>query len=107
MLTCCIATPQMEELKLPSLFLIGGYRVFFWSNEAGEPIHVHVCKGAPSDNSAKIWLTRRGGCIVANNKAKIPRSTFDDLCEIIAAQHELICSKWKAFFLVDEISFYC
>lgn len=92
---------------MPSLFLIGGYRVFFWSNEAGEPIHVHVCKGAPSDNSAKIWLTRRGGCIVANNKAKIPRSTLNDLCEIIAAQHELICSKWKAFFLVDEISFYC
>lgn len=102
-----IGMPQAEELRLPSLFLIGGYRVFFWSNEAGEPIHVHVCKGAPSDSSAKIWLTRRGGCIVANSKAKIPRGTLDDLCEIIAAQHELICSKWKAFFLVDEISFYC
>ncbi len=22
--------------------------------------------------------------------------------KFIAAQHELICSKWKAFFLVDE-----
>ena len=77
---------------MPSLFLIGGYRVFFWSNEA---------------QSTKIWLTRQGGCIVANNSAKIPRRTLDDLCLIISAQHDLICEEWKAFFLVDEIAFYC
>ena len=92
---------------MPSLFLIGGYRVFFRSNEAGEPIHVHVCKGAPSARSTKIWLTRQGGCIVANNSAKIPRRTLNDLCLIISAQHDLICEEWKAFFLVDEIAFYC
>ena len=47
--------------KLPSLFLVGGYRVFFWSNENGEPIHVHVCKDVPSPNATKLWLTREGG----------------------------------------------
>lgn len=95
------------ERKLPSLFLIGSYRVFFWSNEAGEPVHVHVCKGAPSSQATKIWLTRCGGCIVASNGAKIPSGTLDDLCEIISAQHELICKKWKEFFLVDSVKFYC
>lgn len=107
MRTCFTDSPQAEEQKLPSLFLIGGYRVFFWSNEAGEPIHVHVCKGTPSENSTKIWLTRRGGCIVANNKSQIPSSTLKDLCEIISAQHALICDKWRAFFAVDTVSFYC
>jgi len=42
------------ELTLPSLFQIGSYKVFFWSNENNEPIHVHVGKGKPSSNSTKI-----------------------------------------------------
>ncbi|WP_345788314.1 DUF4160 domain-containing protein [Desulfosporosinus orientis] len=33
---------------MPSLFLIGEYLVYFWSNENNEPIHVHVGKGKPS-----------------------------------------------------------
>lgn len=45
-------TQEMEESKLPSLFVVSGYRVFSWSNEEGEPIHVHVCKGRPSPNAA-------------------------------------------------------
>lgn len=47
MRTSSTVTPRVGESGLPSLFLIGGYRVFFWSNEAGEPVHVHVRKGAP------------------------------------------------------------
>ncbi len=107
MRTCCSASRQTGVRRLPSLFCIGGYRVFFWSNEAGEPIHVHVCKGAPSKTSTKIWLTRYGGCIVANNGAGIPPKALNDLCEIIAAQHDLICEKWKEFFVADDVVFYC
>lgn len=29
---------------MPSLFMVSGYKVYFWSNENGEPIHVHVQK---------------------------------------------------------------
>ena len=57
---------------MPKLFTVSGYNVFFWSNEQGEPIHVHVSKGRPAPNATKIWLTRTGGCIVANNGSKIP-----------------------------------
>lgn len=92
---------------MPSLFLVGGYRVFFWSNEGNEPIHVHVCKGVPSATSTKIWLTRQGGCIVADNSAHIPRNVLNELTDIIAAQFDYICSKWKDFYLAGEITFYC
>lgn len=92
---------------MPSLFLIGGYRVFFWPNEAAEPIHVHVCKESPSKHSTKLWLTKRGGCIVASNDANNPQHTLNELMEIISAQFPYICAKWREFFLVDEISFYC
>lgn len=39
---------RMEEFRLPKLFMVSGYTVYFWSNENGEPIHVHVAKGKPT-----------------------------------------------------------
>lgn len=107
MLTFCIVMLPMEASRLPSLFLVGGYRVFFWSNENGEPIHVHVCKGAPSPNATKLWLTSEGGCILASNGSEIPQPALNEMMDIISAQFFLICAKWKEFFLVDTIMFYC
>ncbi len=92
---------------MPSLFTVGSYTVFFWSNENNEPIHVHVTKGKPTANSTKIWLTKNGGCIVANNKERIPAKELNELLEIIQAQYFLICIKWKNHFKTDTISFYC
>ena len=37
-----------------------GYTFYFYSNENGEPIHIHVSKGRPSENSAKFWIKRDG-----------------------------------------------
>lgn len=66
---------------------------------------MHVCKGTPSAHATKIWLTRNGGCIVANNNANIPSSTLRELLDIIAAQHSLICRKWKEFLSYLKLSF--
>ncbi|NLB17504.1 MAG: DUF4160 domain-containing protein [Syntrophomonadaceae bacterium] len=92
---------------MPSLFRIGSYLVFFWSNENFEPIHVHIGKGKPSPNATKVWLTASGGCIIANNSSRIPLNELNDMLEIIAAQHFMICEEWKNHFIVDEIKFYC
>lgn len=87
--------------------MIGSYKVFFWSNENDEPIHVHVTKGQPKSNATKIWLTKSGGCIVANNREKISNKDLNELLEIIQAQFFLICIAWKKHFRVDDIKFYC
>lgn len=92
---------------MPSLFVIGSYKVFFWSNENNEPIHVHVTKGQPNVNATKVWLTKNGGCIVAHNKEHIPNKELNELLEIIQAQYFLICAAWKRHFKTDEIKFYC
>jgi hypothetical protein len=92
---------------LPSLFQVGSYRVFFWSNENNEPIHVHIGKGKPSSNATKLWLTTKGGCIVANNNSKIPRHELLELQEVIAAQFFYIVGEWKEHFQVDTVKFYC
>lgn len=47
-----------EECKVPSLINVLGYKVFFWSDEFMEPVHVHISKGKPSANATKVWLTK-------------------------------------------------
>ena len=100
-------TQRMEEYKLPSLFTVSGYKVYFWSNEGGEPIHVHVAKGRSVPNATKIWLTTSGGCILASNGSNISSRELHELMEFISAQFFLICSEWKKFFITDDIKFYC
>ena len=92
---------------MPNLFQIGSYRVFFWSNENNEPIHVHIGIGKPSPNSTKIWITSRGGCIIANNSSKIPQHELNKLLEVISAQYFFICNAWQEHFRVDTIKYYC
>lgn len=64
-------------------------------------------KGKPSPNATKIWITKTGGCILANNGSKIQNKELNELMEFISAQFFLICSKWKQFFVTDTIEFYC
>lgn len=92
---------------MPKLFTVSGYIVYFWSNEEGELIHVHVSKGRPTPNATKIWLTCTGGCIVASNGSQIASKELNELMEFISAQFFLICARWKQFFVTDTIKFYC
>lgn len=95
---------------MPSIFESNGYKIYFWSNENNEPIHIHVSKGNPSPNSTKIWLTKTGGCILANNKSNIPNNDLSKLIKIISRHYFLIISKWKEYYRIDDIrdiKFYC
>lgn len=92
---------------MPNLFTVSGYKIYFWSNEKGEPIHVHISKGKPRPDATKVWITRRGGCILAGNGSDIPSSELNELMEFISAQYFLICAKWKEFFATEEIYYFC
>ena len=92
---------------MPSLFSVCGYKIYFWSDEGTEPIHVHVSKGKPSPNGTKIWLTKNGGCIPANNAAHLSNNELNTLLEFISAQWFYICSEWQTHFIDKKIMFYC
>lgn len=92
---------------MPSIFRVGKYLIYFWSNENDEPIHVHIGTGKPSANSTKVWMTRAGGCVLDNNKSRIPQNELNELLDIIAAQNFIICKAWKEHFCVDTIKYYC
>ena len=87
-----------------------GYKIYFWSNENNEPIHIHISKGKLTENSTKVWLTKTGGCIVANNNSKIPEYELNKLLDIISRHYFLIINKWKEYYNIeniDDIKFYC
>ena len=83
---------------LPTLFEIYGYRVFFWSNEAGEPIHVHVCQGKPTGNATKIWLPPESNPVVANNNSNIPTKELHRILKMIALNRDSIIAQWYDYF---------
>ena len=92
---------------MPSIFEIFGYKIYFWSNENDEPIHIRISKGKPTPNSTKIWLTKSGGCILANNNSKIPAKDLNILFEAITSNYFFIIDFLKKFNCVEEVKFYC
>ena len=46
---------------LPTLFELYGYKIFFWSNENNEPVHVHVAKCKPSADATRFKSGRTVG----------------------------------------------
>ena len=92
---------------MPQIFRIGPYIVYFWSreNEPLEPVHVHVAEGTPTQNATKVWITRTGKALVANNRSKIPERRLGSLLRIIEANSDTIIKRWREYF--GEIRFYC
>ena len=77
------------------------------SNEIYEPIHVHVSKGNPCANATKVWLTKGGGCFIANNNSRIPEHDLRKIYKSIRYNFFFIVNKWKQRFKDCEIKFYC
>ena len=106
MLICFLNLLRKVGLGVPSILKIRGYCIYFWSNE-NEPIHVHIAKGVPSENATKLWISKAGGCILANNNSKIPQKELNYLSKIISANYFLILTIWKNHFPDCEIKYYC
>ena len=71
--------------KVPKVLLdFLGYTFYFYSNESGEPVHVHVSKGKPSENSTKFWI-KRDGVELEHNKGNIPKSDLKKIQKYICA----------------------
>ncbi len=98
---------EKGEYKVPNLFNYLGYTIFFWANENYEPIHVHICKGSPTANATKVWLTKGGDCILEKNSSKIPKHDLNKLFKAIQYNYFYIISEWKNFYGVEDVKFYC
>lgn len=91
---------------MPNYFTYAGFKLYFWSNESDEPIHVHISKGKPSPASTKYWVLSNGTVKLANNKAELNRKELKLLARFLEANYDEICSSWKDFFQLSEVKFY-
>ena len=76
---------------MPTLFVVNGYRFFFFSNEGKEPVHIHVEKG---EKYAKFWLEPLS--LARNNKFNT--SELSHIREIIKKRKNEIEEKWHDYF---------
>jgi hypothetical protein len=79
-----------------------GMSFFFWSNEYTgkilEPVHVHVCKGNPTENATKFWLSSDGGVSLAHNNSRLSEQELAKAAEYIRANYNNIVSEWYRHF---------
>lgn len=74
-----------------------GYKLYFWSNEKGEPIHIHVSKGKQVENATKFWINRDSIELV-HNKSEISKNDLKKIQKYIWANKEEIVYKWYRYF---------
>jgi hypothetical protein len=74
-----------------------GYKVYFWSNENNEPIHVHISKGNQTENATKFWITREGIELV-HNKSEIPLADLKKIQKYLWANRDTIIARWYQHF---------
>ena len=77
----------------------------FCEGEPLEPVHVHLAEGTPAANATKIWITKSGKVLLANNNSKISEEKLRKLLRMIEANTDKICKMWLDYF--DEINYYC
>lgn len=82
---------------MPSIFDFMGYKIYFWSNESNESVHVHVSKGNQVENATKFWIKRDDIELVHNN-SEIPSNDLKKIQKYLWANRDLIIAKWYGFF---------
>lgn len=81
---------------MPTVLNIKGYRFFFWSNEKGEPIHVHVEKAGAS---AKFWLEPIEEVYSYGFTGKQRK----EILKILQSNYNTLRNKWHEHFDNDSI----
>ena len=85
---------------IPKVRYLYGYLVYFWSDESKplEPIHIHLCKGTPSQNATKYWILEDGTIKLEHNKSRIPQNDLKKLEKAIKEYSMDIIKNWENYF---------
>ena len=80
---------------MPTILFIYGWRLFFYSNEGTEPIHVHAEKG---DMECKFWLLIDEIEIKEALSYNLTSSAKKEIKKIIYQHFDLIVEAWNNHF---------
>jgi uncharacterized protein DUF4160 len=76
---------------MPTVLRSGPYRFYFWSNDSGEPPHVHVDR---DDQSVKFWLDP----VQLAKNLGFREHEVNNIQSIVIEQRTLFLERWNEFF---------
>ena len=79
---------------MPTILLVLGWRLFFYSNEGFEPIHIHCQKG---DKECKYWLDSINFNVEEAFSYKMSSKDKREVKKIIFEYFDHIEKEWKKF----------
>ena len=80
---------------MPTILRIRGWRVFFYSDEGNEPVHVHARKG---DAECKMWLREDLYEVEQAWAHNLNPQLNREIRKIIFDHFELILEEWQRYF---------
>ena len=80
---------------MPTILQLAGWRIYFWSNEGSEPIHIHAEKG---DMECKYWLDVENYEISIAFDYNLTSQTKREIRKIIYDHFDYIVSEWNKYF---------
>jgi hypothetical protein len=76
---------------MPTVLRVGPYRVFFYSGNRGEPIHIHIER---DDNVAKYWLDP----VRLQTSGGFGPAELRRIQRIVDDNHEILIEAWHEYF---------
>jgi len=80
---------------MPTVLVIFGWRLFFYSNEGNEPVHIHATKG---DMECKFWLFVDEVEIEEAFAFNMTPASTREIKKIIYQHFDLIVDSWNIYF---------
>lgn len=80
---------------MPTILFMNGWRLFFYSNEGDEPIHIHAEKGGME---CKFWLIIDQIDIQEAFSFNLTLSSRREIKKLIYQNFDLIVSSWNNYF---------
>ncbi|NLG17316.1 MAG: DUF4160 domain-containing protein [Fibrobacter sp.] len=79
---------------MPTILLILGWRLFFYSNEGHEPIHIHCRKGSME---CKFWLDIEAFDLIESFSFNMGEKDKREIRKIIFQNFDYIVDQWNEF----------
>lgn len=80
---------------MPTILTVRGWRIFFYSNEGNEPVHVHAQK---AEAECKFWLKTESYDVELAWEHNLRPQLLREVRKIIFDHFELIVEEWNKFF---------
>jgi hypothetical protein len=80
---------------MPTILRKNGWRVFFYSNEGNEQMHVHAIKG---ETEVKYWISQKLNMISCSNSFNLTPIRQREIEELLIEYLPYFMKTWNSYF---------